>query len=404
MTAAKRSTRFILSVGILAAAVVVAGITFISVEAGLLLSVFLGCAAFVGADMHRRRFWEHTVSFRMKKMSDDQAVLLRKAARNGHDVMTMRQDIRDLRTRQGRMEDLLDTGAHLAPPPGMKAEAPRDVPSVPRAVKPGQPTPETADDENEDLSDMIVRELVQHAIQNKRIELFVQPVVRLPQRKVRFYEVFARVRARAGFYLPATRYMPVAEQDKSTGEIDTMILMECLGIIRASAHVDRAAPLFLNITGATLRNPAFMKKLLGFIAENRGLAPRLVFEIPHADYKKLPAPMLEILRGIGKLGCSVSLDHVTGMDLDAATLQNHFVRFVKISANTMLPYTRSEKQRTEFIRLKRKLENNGISVIAEKVENEAMLRELLDFDIHYGQGYLFGKPDIQSAYRKRRVA
>jgi len=42
--------------------------------------------------------------------------------------------------------------------------------------------------------------------------------------------------------------------------------------------------------------------------------------------------------------------------------------------------------------LKRRLTQDGIQLIVEKVEREQDLVELLDHDIALGQGYLFGEP------------
>lgn len=42
--------------------------------------------------------------------------------------------------------------------------------------------------------------------------------------------------------------------------------------------------------------------------------------------------------------------------------------------------------------LERALDRHGIDLIAEKIETEPMLLELLDYQIGFGQGYLFGEP------------
>ena len=42
--------------------------------------------------------------------------------------------------------------------------------------------------------------------------------------------------------------------------------------------------------------------------------------------------------------------------------------------------------------MKRRLDRAGIDLIVEKIETEQMLLELLDYNIDFGQGYLFGEP------------
>lgn len=302
-----------------------------------------------------------------------------------------------------------------------------EMSAMPRALRPGQagsgsgadpareaaaedqgiplpPQEEGRGEDAEDFSDAVVRELLRHAVGSRRIEAFVQPVMRLPQRQVRFYEVFARIRARPGEYIPAARYMKLAELDNLHREIDVLLLLHCLKTIQDSARVERAAPFFLNITRETLGNGPFMRQLLGFLSRNRHLAPRIIFEIPQAQFADLPPPLLEIVRGLGRLGCSFSLDHALSLDLDIADLQKLKVRFVKIDAARLLAAGGREREAALINRARRRLEANGIGVIAQRVESEAQLRQLLDIDLHYGQGFLFGRPEPQGAYADRNRA
>ena len=79
-----------------------------------------------------------------------------------------------------------------------------------------------------------------------------------------------------------------------------------------------------------------MKRVLGFVSKNRHLASRLVFEMKQRDFDEMSSAMLEILRGLGKLGVSFSLDHVENLKMDIADLQHFKIRFVKFDADTLL--------------------------------------------------------------------
>ena len=62
----------------------------------------------------------------------------------------------------------------------------------------------------------------------------------------------------------------------------------------------------------------------------------------------------------------------------------------------MLPEAdQNEGQSADRIQaLKRRLDGAGIDLIVEKIETEQMLVELLDYNIDFGQGYLFGEPRL----------
>jgi len=388
----KKPSRALALVSVFIATTTTALISFISLELAFITFGLFAFCALIYEEIRRRQFWELAASFKFKTLKDRQDALSKEVRSNSKDIDQLKDS-----PRGGREKTKPST-------PPMEIEIPAPV-KQPRATKPQLPEYEVVsadmpDDHYDSISDNVVRELVQNAMHHKRVDVFVQPIMRLPQRQVRFYEMFGRIRARPGQYLPASRYMEIAEQDNLDAEIDSLLLLHGLKTIQSSAHVRQAAPFFINIKNSTLKNTAFMKRLLGFVSKNRALAPRLIFEIKQKDFDQMPPALLEIVRGLGTLGCSFSLDHVHNLKMDIQDLQHFKIRFVKIDANTLLNSMGSERDFSDTHRNKRKLEANGIGVIIEKIETEEQIRELLDFDIHYGQGYLLGKPDLEGAYKK----
>jgi EAL domain-containing protein (putative c-di-GMP-specific phosphodiesterase class I) len=70
------------------------------------------------------------------------------------------------------------------------------------------------------------------ALDEDRVEVFVQPIVSLPQRKRRFFECFSRVRTNDGKIIVPEQYLEVAERlralgvDCSTGEFGATMDVE----------------------------------------------------------------------------------------------------------------------------------------------------------------------------------
>ena len=56
-----------------------------------------------------------------------------------------------------------------------------------------------------------MRAMVAAALDANRIDLYLQPIVTLPQRKVRYYEALTRLRTEAGEVLPASAFLAHAE-------------------------------------------------------------------------------------------------------------------------------------------------------------------------------------------------
>lgn len=257
---------------------------------------------------------------------------------------------------------------------------------------------------SEALTDMAVRELLHHAVRSRQIDIFLQPIVRLPQRQTNFYELFARIRAKAGLYLPAQRYMELAVEERLMETIDNLLLLECLKVLQVNFESDKVSTYFINIKPSTLRNADFMDDLLKFIAQNKRMAPSLVFEMKQADFENLSSGERLILDGMTKLGCRFSLDHVSELPEDILTLYQRNVRFLKIPARRFLGKEEGYADFAHMVRRKRRLEVNGIEVIIDRVESEPELLELLDYEVNFGQGFLFGRPDLEGVYKFRRSA
>ena len=255
-----------------------------------------------------------------------------------------------------------------------------------------------------DYSDTVVSELLHHAVHNDRIEVFAQPIMRLPSRRLNYLELFARIRARAGVYLAADRYRHIAERETLIADIDHLLLLHILDTIRADARRGLDLAYFMNISSHSLTDAAFMGDLLEFIRRNRDLMQSLVLELQQNDFNALSDNQLAILKGLSMAGCRFSIDNISNPNMDVVKLQKLNVEFIKIDAGRLTSLAGTSEGETIIQRLKTRLDSANITLIVEKMESERDVRELLDFEIDFGEGYLFGKPDLEIAYRPKKAA
>lgn len=238
-----------------------------------------------------------------------------------------------------------------------------------------------------------IRKNLHRALDENQIDLFMQPIVTLPQRRVQFYELFSRLRMDAGLYLPAQEYMALAQEEHLVNQHDTLLLTHLLKILKT-----QQVSCFINIKPFTLRNRLFMNNLLDILSRYRNIAQAIIFEMPYNDFLMLSPAEQKILHGLAKLGCRYSVDHVDEIPTDVQYLHARHVRFVKIAAKTILSEGKTNAGFSDILSKKHNLDVNGIEMIVEKVEQEHDLLEILDYDIKYGQGFLFGRPDFQGVY------
>src|SRR5689334_13147989 len=112
---------------------------------------------------------------------------------------------------------------------------------------------------------------VRDALRENRVDLHLQPIVNLPQRRVCFYEGFTRLRRADGKIIMPTEFLGAAERANLLGVIDNMLLFRCVQIVRRLSERDRRVGVFCNISTASLEDEHFFPPFLEFMRENRDL-------------------------------------------------------------------------------------------------------------------------------------
>lgn len=231
-------------------------------------------------------------------------------------------------------------------------------------------------------------DIVRTALRNDRVDLVLQPIVSLPQRKRRFYECFSRLRTEDGGTILPERYIALAERAGLITAIDNMLLFRCVQLIRKIHRRNDVADFFCNISPHSLTDEEFFADFVEFLESNQELAPHLIFEFAQGDFARWSEVGARLLDRLSYLGCRFSIDQVTDLNFDVAALSARHVGYIKIEANLLL------SEVTRNVGLLRTLQRHEIDLIAEKVEDENLLLELLDYDIDFGQGFLFGEPRL----------
>lgn len=240
------------------------------------------------------------------------------------------------------------------------------------------------------LDERAVLDILREGLQEERVELALQPIVSLPQRKRRFYECFSRVRAGHGLVIMPEQYIGLAERAGLITAIDNMLLFRCIQLLRKIRHRSLEIGFVCNISQHTLGDRTFFRDFVGFMQDNAELASSIVFEFPQRAIAGMTDNLRRDLDALARLGFRHSLDQVTDLNVDAAALAACNFRFVKIDAARLL----APDSVIDPTVLKKRLDALGIDLIVEKIEAEATLVELLDLNIDFGQGYLFGEPRL----------
>src|SRR5258707_970294 len=233
---------------------------------------------------------------------------------------------------------------------------------------------------------------LKNAVEENRIDIYLQPMVTLPQRKVRFYEAVTRLRDDKDQVLAADDFIAVAEAAGLIGRIDHMVMLRCVQVLRRLMVRNKDVGVFCNVAAATLGNPTTFAQCLDFLEANRALAPSFVLEFKQSTFRKLGPTENEHLAALAQRGYRFSIDHVTDLRIEPRDLADRGVRFIKVPAALLLDQRQSSASDIHPSDLSDLLGRFGIDLIAERIEGERAVVDLLDYDVRFGQGFLFAPP------------
>jgi cyclic-di-GMP phosphodiesterase TipF (flagellum assembly factor) len=279
-----------------------------------------------------------------------------------------------------------DAGQADLPPSGEQSNA------APTAAAASSPSAAVITQALASVSQAQVLIAVKNAVEENRLDLYLQPMVTLPQRKVRFYEAVTRLRDDKDQIITADDFVGIAEAAGLIGRIDHMVMLRCVQVLRRLMVRNKEVGVFCNVAAATLGNPATFAQCLDFLEANRALATSFVLEFKQSTFRNLGPTETEHLAALAQRGFRFSMDHVTDLRIEPRELADRGVRFIKVPAALLLDQRQSSTSDIHPSDLSDLLGRFGIDLIAERIEGERAVVDLLDYDVRFGQGFLFAPP------------
>jgi cyclic-di-GMP phosphodiesterase TipF (flagellum assembly factor) len=274
-----------------------------------------------------------------------------------------------------------------ADPTAAQPVAPHPVVHVPKELD------HIADVTPRDAAEITLLNAVREAVRANRIDLFLQPIVKILGKERRFFECYSRLHNVYGEYVLPETYVPVAERAGLIGAIDNALLLRCIQLIQRVQQRNYGFKFFCNISPWTLQDTTFLEAFTNLLMSHREFASSLVFEFPQAAINECRDPVLKYLNELGDIGFTYSMDHVTSLKIDAATLAARHVRFIKLGAEALALAARNGAP-VALADFQQQLNASGITLIAEKIESEDMLETVQSLGVKFAQGFLLGKPAL----------
>jgi diguanylate cyclase (GGDEF)-like protein/PAS domain S-box-containing protein len=248
------------------------------------------------------------------------------------------------------------------------------------------------------LERMRLENELRRAIERGELRLHYQPIVRLDDGTVAAFEALLRWPRPERGMVPPAEFIPVAEECGLIQPLSYWTLGEaCRQLREWTQTAASGATLHVNLSGRLLGDPALLDRVRAALDEARVGGERLVLEITESAVMGDLDTATATLDRLKELGVGIAIDDFGTGYSSLSYLQRFPIDSLKID-RSFIAKLGDRGESPEILRAILSLARGlGIEVIAEGVETEEQLRQLLALGCGQAQGHLFAWPADREA-------
>lgn len=264
-----------------------------------------------------------------------------------------------------------------------------------KAKRAGKNTIARADQSDQEMAAEIQKkgEFLRRAIDEDRVEPFIQSIYNVKTGELFGYEVLARIRDGKRF-MAAGQFIEVAESLGFASKIDQIILTKGLRIREEKGWWDKR--FFFNLSTNSLFGGEYVDLIQSHYSCNPlpSVNSGVTIEILEREAIHNVNGLMEIIESMKNIGISFALDDFGSGFSSFVYLKYFDTEYVKIDGEFVKNITVNEKDRIFVKHIHQIAQEFGKKTIAEYVEDEETLEVLREIGVDYAQGYHYGRPEL----------
>lgn len=360
------------------------GLAFTPIESGLVaVSAFCLGVVILERNVHARS------EKRLEKAIDDLSRLLSTDAQAGQ-VLSQRintltdlepakrlnsleADLSVLGTVVGQVAEAVAELENAIPAPGESGPPPAPNDRMPEAAI--EPEPEPA----------IPQSMLRQALGEDRLIFHMQPVMALPSRRPRGYDLVPRLLLEEGDLADAPDFMPIKGGEDLVRRIELAGLEEAVTLVRRARATGQPATVYVPVTGASLSDAAAGEALIELFEANRAVSQGLALKISHKQWRTLGGLASRHVAEISALGLGFVLTGLHTLRLDFADLAGRGVQAVRVSAAQFAgePASLTDFHSSDVADY---LARFGVDLVVEDVRSEQQVLTALEDGVRFAIG------------------
>lgn len=231
--------------------------------------------------------------------------------------------------------------------------------------------------------------LLQRVLQLQQVTLYGQAVFNRQREKVAT-EILCRVEDGSQL-MNAGVFFPMVERFGLSTEFDRLIFSKV-----AEKSLENEMLVSINLSPQTIGAPGFLLWMETFLQTHRGLAKRLVLEMPAHTVTSAEALLRQLAAMVKPYGTTLALDHFGAHSAVFSYLHSLPLRYLKVDRSFIKDIHQNTDNQFFVKSLAQIAHSCDVLLFAEGVELEAEWSTLLELGLDGAQGYYLARPVVLS--------
>ncbi len=235
-------------------------------------------------------------------------------------------------------------------------------------------------------------DLLRSALAQRRVEAWLQPVLRCHDRVIVGFEALARLRALDGNVVFPDRFIEAAERSGLVIDLGRQILEQAADwMAGAAAKTEPPAYVAINVSVHELNDPGYSAHVIEVLASRNIAAGRLVLEVTERVLLNGQQPVLENIQQLYRAGVQIAIDDF-GTGYSSLTLLRSIpVSIIKADRSFVAGIASDPDDRTIVSTIVNLAHDLRLTTVAEGVETAEQEEILRTMGYDHVQGFFYSR-------------
>jgi diguanylate cyclase len=233
---------------------------------------------------------------------------------------------------------------------------------------------------------LLLLQNLRRAFEHDRLSILFQPRVDLENQRIIACEAFLEWQDDRGHHIPATDFLPLAQQAGLLIPLEIWLLRSALHALSLLRKNCPGMRLSINLSQAHLERPDMPDTISTALLDSGIEAHGLELEIPAHLSSQAPTAVLHNLEQLRTLGVGITLDHFDLASSSMACLECLALDRVKLAPSFLQALNESGRGFHIAETVLRLVQSLGLRVAAQGVQNREEQKHLIELGCHEAQG------------------